>query len=188
MSDILIEATEVARSTVYGVKQYVYTVEGVPNQDFSSALAVASLYEATALEQATISYVDMTREREKKVSDLGEVLSTLSRVIALMPVKNQTQGDTVSDSSLVTAYDLCTKYNIDPTQWGWYRTGTITRAACMRSQNGIQYELDREDNDLQQDMVAVQSLVSKRDTAYSTAAKIVKKALKAADSVISQMG
>ena len=42
-------------------------------------------------------------------------------------------------------------------------------------QTDAQYELDKEDNFLQQDMVSLQSYFSKRDQALSMAASLVKK-------------
>jgi hypothetical protein len=63
----------------------------------------------------------------------------------------------------------------------------MTRGDLMRSQDDIQYKLDVEDNNLQQDMVSLQSFVSKRDSAFSTASKIISKAHNAAGSAIDNM-
>jgi hypothetical protein len=60
----------------------------------------------------------------------------------------------------------------------------MTRGDLMRSQDDIQYALDVEDNNLQQDMVSLQGLVSKRDSAFSTAARIVSKSLNAGAAAI----
>ena len=60
----------------------------------------------------------------------------------------------------------------------------MTRADIMKGQNEIQYAMDTEDNNLQQDTVTLQSLLSKRDSAFSTASRIVKKADNAASATI----
>ena len=61
----------------------------------------------------------------------------------------------------------------------------MTRANLMKGQNEIQHALDTEDNELQQDSVTLQGLLSKRDSAYSTASNIVKKADRTNSSTIS---
>ncbi len=63
-------------------------------------------------------------------------------------------------------------------------TAIMTRENIMKGQNEVQYAIDKEDNNLQQDMVALQGLLSKRDSAFSTASRIVQKADNAASSVI----
>ena len=64
----------------------------------------------------------------------------------------------------------------------------ITYRNATNAQNDIQYALDVEDNELQQDMVSLQSLVSKRDNAFSMASKIIKKSANAASNTISNIG
>ena len=60
----------------------------------------------------------------------------------------------------------------------------MTRANLMKGQNEIQYAMDVENNNLQQDMVSLQGLISKRDNAFSAASRIVRKADDAASSTI----
>ena len=52
----------------------------------------------------------------------------------------------------------------------------------------VQYQIDKEDNLLQQDMVSMQSFVSKRDNAFSTASKIIRKTNNAASATIANIG
>ena len=47
--------------------------------------------------------------------------------------------------------------------------------------------MDTEDNNLQQDVVSLQGLVSKRDNAFSTAGRLVKKYDGSADAIIGNM-
>ena len=60
----------------------------------------------------------------------------------------------------------------------------MTRENIMKGQNENQYAIDTEDNNLQQDLVGLQSLLSKRDNAYSTASRVVRKADDAAGTTI----
>ena len=64
----------------------------------------------------------------------------------------------------------------------------MTRGNIQKAQTDFQYAIDREDNDIQQDIVTLQSYITKRDNAYSNAAKLVKKANQAAKSTIKNIG
>ena len=63
-----------------------------------------------------------------------------------------------------------------------------TRRDLMNAQNAVQYAIDKEDNELKQDTVSLNSYVSKRDNSFSTATKLVKKALDASGSTIGNIG
>ena len=60
----------------------------------------------------------------------------------------------------------------------------ITRGSVMTAQNNVQYAMDREDNELKQDMVSLNSYITKRDNSYSTASKLTKKYANSAYSTI----
>ena len=64
----------------------------------------------------------------------------------------------------------------------------MTRGNLQKAQTNVQYAIEREDNDIQQDIVTLQSFISKRDNAYSNASKVIRKANQAADSTINNIG
>ena len=193
----LIQANEIAGASVYGVAQMSYTVDGVSDQDYATALTAAAFRESTAIEKAASSYMAVVRQRQKKVSELGDVLAALAVALGTMkadkkngPSKNDPSATSWQmDVALGNAKTICARYNLSINvkethdSDGWLRY-YMTRGDVMTSQNEIQYELDMEDNNLQQDMVSLQGFVSKRDAAFSTAAKIVAKSHNAADSTI----
>ena len=80
-------------------------------------------------------------------------------------------------TSLYAAHGLAVQYGLGFT-WAEVSDNamSITYRNATTAQNNIQYALDTEDNNLQQDMVSLQSLISKRDNAFSAASKIVRKA------------
>ena len=47
--------------------------------------------------------------------------------------------------------------------------------------------MDVEDNDMQQDMITVQGLVSKRDNSFSTASKVLKKVNSTGETIINSI-
>ncbi len=187
----LVTAAEIPNGAVYGVSQKTYVVDGVAGQDFTAALAAAAFKEATAIEAATASYADVVRTRTRKCEDLGEVLAALAKAVASLPTKNPKSDDKSEQSAeIYAAQAIAGQYGFDlpfAKSDETNKTASITRENAYRLQNDVQYALDTEDNELQQDAIALQSLVSKRDNAFSTAAKLVRKADNAAQSTIGNM-
>ncbi len=197
MSD-LITATEIAGGAVYGVAQMGYAVNGAPVRDYSEALVAAAFRQSVAIEDATAAYAAVVRQRERKVSDLGNVLAALARALASMDPKSN-DPDKVSSLGLYLyeAWKTANKYGIEikvrtvslsPVSETQPELAAITYRNATTAQNEVQYRIDLEDNDLQQDLVSLQSFISKRDNAFSMASKIVKKSDSAASNTIGNIG
>ena len=178
----LITANEIPGASVYGVKQVEYTVDGEDGKDYAAALTAAAFRESTAIEEATSAYSAVVRERMRKVDDLGTILAHLSEANAKLKAKSQSKDDQATVANGHWVNTTAQKYGI--TLVFVENTSNMTRANIMRGQNDVQYALDVEDNNLQQDAVSLQSFISKRDNAYSTASKIVKKAVRTAGKMI----
>ena len=191
----LIEATKIPGASVYGVAQMSYTVDGIAGKDYAAALAAASFKEAVAIEQALSAYSEVVRQRMRKLDDLGTVMAILNEAYATLKTKDMESGDTTSNvPALSDAKATAAKYgvSISITEIDLGALGTklcfTTRRDLMNAQNAVQYAIDKEDNDLKQDTVSLNSYFSKRDNAFSTASKLVKKALNAAGSAIGNIG
>ena len=185
MSDLIIP-NEIPGAAVYGVKQFSYTVDGEAGRDYAAALAAAAFKESVAIEDSTAAYADVVRQRQRKVEDLGNVLAAIAKAISMMdPKSNDPNKRSNMTSELYDAQALCNKYGITLSFAAVSgSTASITYANATKAQNDIQYALDTENNNLQQDTVSLQSLISKRDNAYSSAAKLVNKASGTASSAI----
>ena len=170
----LIQTSVIEGGAVYGVPQASYTVDGDAGKDYSAALAVAALKQSTSIEAAASSYASIVKARARKVEELGEVMALLNEAFANLKVKDAEPGDTATVSNGAWVNGTTRKYGI--TLVFQENTANMTRANIMKGQNDIQYAMDTEDNNLQQDMVALQGLISKRDNSFSTAASIVRKA------------
>jgi hypothetical protein len=189
----MIEQNPIAGASVYGVEQYSYTVNGVAGKDYAAALSAASFKEAVAIEQALSAYSEVVRQRMRKLDDLGTAMAILNEAYATLKTKEQESGDTTANMvSLATARDKAALYGVtinmtDATIAG-IRFCYTTRRDLMNAQNAVQYAIDKEDNELKQDTVSLNSYVSKRDNSFSTASKLVRKALDAAGSTIGNIG
>lgn len=189
----LIQPHEISGDSVYGVKQYEYTVGDVPHQDYIAALTVASLKQSVAIENTASACAVVVRQRERKVSDLGIVLAALATAISTMdPKSNNPDKRSSMLAQLYDAQSLSMQYGISLNLASIHAdlsggTASITYRNATQAQNDVQYALDTEDNNLKQDMVSLQSLISKRDNAYSTASKVVKKASNTSSGTIHNM-
>lgn len=180
----LITADVIRNFTVYGVPQMQYTVDGASNQDYTSAVTAASFRQAVAIESATGGYSEVVKVRQQKIDDLGEVLAYIAKANAQLPPKKEQSTDKVKVDNANWIKSICAYYDITFT-WDGEK---MSRGDLQKAQTEVQYQIDKEDNNLQQDMVTLESYISKRDNAYSNAAKVVKKTLNAADSVIGNLG
>ena len=169
----LIETHAIEGFKVYGQQMVEYTVDGIAGKDFASATAIAALAESAAIEASASAYANVLRARQKKLSDMGEALSVLTKAIATLPVKNQKSTDkSDADDALYTAKSNLERYGVSLSLTDGNK---VTRRDAENARNNAEYSMDVEDNDLQQDMVTLQGLVSKRDNAFSTASKVLKK-------------
>lgn len=185
---LLIERNDIAGLKVYGQQQVDYTVDGVGGQDYATAVRKASLKESEAIEAETAAYMEILKTRQTKLSELGEALGILSQAVTSMKVKDQTSGDQsmAMSGELYRAQGILSKYGISP-NFSVSTSGTVTRGEATKSQNAVQYAMDTENNDLQQDMVTTQGLISKRDNAFSNASKLVRKVLNTGDLLIGNL-
>ena len=190
----LIATEEIPGGAVYGVRQMSYTVEGVAGKDYGAALAAAAFKESTAIEDTMNSYAAIVRQRTRKLEDLGTVMAGLNAGMATLKTKETESSDRTDKMSILAeAHSLAAKYGITVTCVAYEFSDGVYKAQMRRddlyrAQNQVQYEMDKEDNDLKQDMVALNSLMSKRDNAFSAAARLIKKANDAASNTIGNIG
>ena len=180
----MIVAEPLADNVVYGVRQVQYTVNGHSGKDFADAVAIAAFKQAVAIETETSSYTSVVKARQKKIDELGGVLSNIARAMGEVHKKTQS-GDKITIPNSDYVKTIAARYGVD---LNWTDGNKMTLGNLQKAQTNIQYAIDREDNDIQQDIVTLQSYISKRDNAYSNAAKIIKKTNQAATSTIGNIG
>ena len=180
----LIVTEPLTDNAVYGVRQVQYTVDGHSGKDFADAVAIAAFKQATAIETATSAYTSVVKARQRKIDELAEALSNIARAMGEVHKKTQS-GDKITIPNADSVKTIAARYGVD---LSWTDGNKMTLGNLQKAQTNVQYAIDREDNDIQQDIVTLQSYMSKRDNAYSNAAKIVKKTNQAATSTIGNIG
>ena len=182
MSALIVTET-IADNFVYGVRQVQYTVNGKSGHNFIDAVAAASFRQAVAIEDTTSSYAAVVRARQVKINELAEALSYVAKAVGSLDhdAKSSTKT-TVSNASRVK--EIANKYGVSLSWDG----NKMEFGNLQKAKTNLQYAIDREDNDIQQDIVTLQSFITKRDNAYSNAAKVITKANHAASSTIGNIG
>lgn len=186
MAEII--ANTIPGLNVYGLQQVEYTVDGLKDADFGTALSIAALQHADTIEEESSAFSSMVRLRMRQLEELGEALSIISEAISSLPTDGAATDDpSHADPALWTADAILKKYdlpslNVDPEE------GTVTRESLMKRKNELQHRIDTEDNTLQQDMLALQSLVSKRDESFSNASKMLSKVNNTSQTIIGNFG
>ena len=151
--------------TVLGVPQYGYTVNGVHGQDYDTAVCRAALCRATGCEEALGAYSSLLSLRQTKIEDLGNALADINSAVAKLDKVETTAKVTLSSSTVKTLK-----------KYGFSVTSTkIQYKDAAKLQQDVQYRMDQEDNELQQDMTTMQSFLTKRDDAMQMASKFMKK-------------
>ncbi len=187
-----VESVPIEGLSVYGVRQRNYTVDGVKGCDYVKAASVAMFQEANAIEAETSAYAAVLEARQNKLDELGWALSVIVKAVASMKTKKQKSTDlSEADENLKKASQILDKYRRESNsdlKLPVNGDNKVQRGDATSAQSALQYEIDYETNDMQQDMVTMQSLVSKRDNAFSTAASLVQKINSTASTLIGNIG
>lgn len=182
--DAMIQPYAIPGASVYGIPQMEFKVDGVSGKSYLDAITAAVFKESVAIETTAGSYVSVVRARQRKIEEVGLALAEFSKAVGRLKVKGGKSSDKAEVGNFDTVRATLNKYDISVSGLG----SKMTRGDLMKAQTNVQYAIDKEDNSLQQDIVTMQSFISKRDNAYSTAAQIVKKVNSAAQNTISNAG
>ena len=178
-----ITVDQISGNTVYGIPQVEYAVDGLSGQIFADAVTIASFKTATAIEDATTAYSAVVTARQRKVDDLGTVLASFNKAEAELSTDNKST-DTASIKDFNNVKKILDYYEVEIEGL----SSTMKRGNVQKAVTEVQYQIDTENTNLQQDMVSLQSYISKRDNAYNTASKIVRKCNNAAQTTIGNIG
>lgn len=186
MADLAVETVSYPEACAYGLPNVDYTVDGTAGCGFADAVAFGSLRQSYSVEAAALAVSEVIKVRQRKCSEIGDALATLGEAMASIEDTSDPDSESkISIDKLAQAKTLLDKYGID---LPLTEKGQISYATGYRKQNEVQLALDRENNDLQQNMTTLQGLVNKRDNVFNTSSKVVKKVNKTMISTIRAIG
>jgi len=152
--------------SVLGTPQCDYAVDGLHHQPYDIAVFQASLRRTAALEDLAQAYGDLITGREKKIDELGTALASLYKAAAYFE-----QGDDPDKVNLnvdASAVSVLRRY-------GYNAATKMSYDGIATMQEDVKYDIDQENNYLQQNTTDLQNYVTKRDDAYSTVGKFMDK-------------
>ena len=202
----LIETNKIDGFSVYGVQMVDYTLEGVAGKDFGTAVALACFASSAAIEAEATAFADILRARQQKLKDLADAKVSVGNFIAKLPTEDPESDDTVSwwlqftdgetmerkawantMRTVMPRYGLSCPIRSETVMFGDV-VEYVRRDDLENARANVDYAMDMEDNDMQQDMITMQGLIGKRDNSFSAAAKIIKKVGGTADSMLRSIG
>ena len=182
----LIETQPISGFKIYGQQMYDYITAATSARDFGTAIAIASLAEASAIEAETAAYGSVVRARQKKLKELSDALAILVQAIGTLKTENPERTDeTDAYPALKTASSTLDFYGVYTLP---VKDNKVDREHAETARTETEYAMDLENNDLQQDIITLQGLMSKRDNSFSTAAKVLKKVDSTGASIINSIG
>lgn len=189
MAGLVVE-TEVNKlngDRVYGCAIPEYSIEGKGTSDFMEAVAMGALFQSFAVEANASAVAALVKVRQTKVMEIGDALASLSEAVASMSSGSDTGRKSKVDSwKLPEANRIFRKYGIE--EMNLDADGQVKYEDAYPKQTDVQLVLDRENNDLRQNMNSLQNMVAKRDNAFAVASKVVDKVVSTAKDTIHAIG
>lgn len=192
-------AVKPADVSVYGVVQNAYSVvEGGVSRttSYDMAIATASMQRSVSIESAMSAASAIVRVRQRKMEDMTDLLSLMMQARASLKSKPPADPNDVGSAPGLKAKTdfIKANYGVDIYSWEKDRPpASVTGDNILRQdlEGGLvvlQSAIDENDNQLQQDMLTLQSWVSKRDESFRSASKALKAVLGTGTSIIDNIG
>jgi len=173
--------------TVYGTNQVSYTVAGTPNVEFDEVVRKAAFRQVTAFEAEALTLSELVKRRKQKLQDLGDGLAVFKKHNAF---KNDAGSDAKTDSDPAlysTVEKLCRGYWIEKMQGLYPQDNKMTRRQIMTAIQVVESEIDAENVELNQASSMLQTIISKRANAFSTASTLQRKLSSTGNTIIRGM-
>lgn len=168
---------------LWGVKIVDYVVNGQAC-DFESLVVRFAMNRATSVEGEVKPLEKIVRDRNARLTKLGEALSDLSAAqTTLSPQDTPPEKEAnISSDTEDLLNDLTPSGEPKPSSGGKISKAQVERAIQM-----VKTEMDRLNNESSRDMSRLQSLVDKRDESYSNASSLMQAISGCRDTAIRNM-
>ncbi len=191
---------------VYGQVQYDFSVYDalaagyLDGKSLGDAAVLSTTRRAVTVEGSITAIARSVEKRSVAVEELGVAMACLGSVVAFFSgdtdddninhtidkCDNASDADKVKmKSDMQTALYYLNKYEALEKS---YSVDTVTKGDVSAIQSSCKLALDKESNALQQTQSDLRSILSKRDSAYSTIGKLQKKVDETASRTINQIG
>lgn len=156
----------------FQLEQVEYRLQGSDRVlDYEGLVAALATGRSARLERQAQVQAAFVRQRNEVIESLGEVLAEVCDCLATLGQKDDAP-EKISSSRLGQCHVLLGQLGVKSYISYSDGVGTLDKGNAQKQQSELQYAIDMRDNDLQQDVIAMQSLMNKRDDAYALAAKL----------------
>ena len=156
------------RIASWGIDAYDYTMNGT-QVDFQDLLTSVTKYRATSVEHEIQPLSSRIRNRNSLLDKLGEALSTLSGMQANFG--SDDSGNTTTSGNFSAAAVAALKACGVTVNTG---NNSISKSNVEKYVQLVKSKIDGLNNQAQTDMTRLQSLVDRRDQAYSAATELMR--------------
>jgi len=175
-----ISSVQVGLSMNWGIQGADYVYDSKPC-DFQDLLVSISLHRATSVEGEVEPLATRISSRNDTLEALGEVLSDLTKLQAMFD--SDADGDdregTLQQSSYSTLEEVFGSVN--------FTDRKMTKYEVEEWLQRVKSKIDALNNDSEQDMSRLESLVDRRDEAFSTASDLMSKVSDTRSNLISNL-
>ena len=175
-----ISSVSVKLSMDFGVQGVDYVYDSKPC-DFQDLLVDISLHRATSVEDEIEPLATRIANRNETLDDLGDVLSDLTKLQAMFD--SEAEGDDREGTLSSTSYDTLVEVfgSLD------FDNLTMTKYEVEEWLQKVKSKIDSLNNESEKDMSRLESLVDRRDEAFSTASDLMSKVSNTRSSLISNL-
>lgn len=173
--------------SVLGQPQVSYTVDGKAGCDYATAVVMATLKRAAAVESGLSAYADIVKLRNKKLEDLSLALAEVTKALESRDREKPSidQGLRIDSG----AVELLKKYGISTSGIvSFANTHMATVGELQKLQQNVKFAVDTENNNCQQDLATLQGYMDKRDNAFGLASSLSRKLQDTVSSTIRNIG
>ncbi len=182
--------------SAWGVSGAEYIING-EKVNFQDLMVAVTEQRAATIEKEVEPMSTRMTNRNKRLESLGNALSDLSGIEAAF--KSDDNGGTWSLDYLKqpSAATRAVLDSIEGGLWGYGKSGAgegkgtegyfITKSNCEKAIQLIKTQIDKLNNEASADMTRLQSLVDRRDEAYSAATSLMQKIADTTSSLIKNL-
>jgi len=172
-----IQSNPVAKDTfnkLWNVTVCDYSYGGV-NMDFETLLISVTTSRAATIESEITPVSTLVRRRNEQLEDLGKALSDLTGAQKTLEDKDKSvtecQVDDATAKCVNNIKSGLVQYNdkVTPPEW------LVNKSTCAEAIELVKTRMDKLNNDSQNDLTRLQSLVDKRDDSFETASSLMSK-------------
>jgi len=154
---------------LWGVTVNDYKYGGVKS-DFETLLIRVSTTRAAKIEREITPVSTLVRRRNEQISKLGEALSELTGCQAELEKKDSKDASVSVSEKTAQLVNSLTGKTVISGSGGKYSVSKATAAEAIEL---VKTRMDKLNNDSQNDLTRVQSLVSRRDESFQTASSLM---------------